>query len=258
MIKFVKTLIVKLFTIFIVMTLHQTVYGEIQKELQKGFVYLQDIDPTIKQNIIYATSNNFMGEPAPGYNKPIAILTKEAAIALKKTQAALKSHGYSLVVFDAYRPTRAVKFFSTLPEKKSLIEKLKNTYFPRVKPEDLFELGYIARKSAHSRGSTVDVSLIKLDNEFWVKPRVRPRTLADGTKLNYLDYNLEDFGVHVDFADDASHHGSLLVNEQQQEMREFLKKHMTENGFKPISTEYWHYRLADEPYPDEYFDFSID
>lgn len=251
-----KTLLKIFFSIFIVMfiTFNQNIYAK----LQEGFVYLQDIDSSIKQNIIYATSNNFMGEPAPGYNKAVAILTKKAALALKKVQDTLKSHGYSLVVFDAYRPERAVKFFATLPQKTKLMKNLKDIYFPRVSPEAIFELGYVATKSSHSRGSTVDVSLIKVDNEFWAKPKVYLRMLADDIKFHYLDYNLEDFGVHIDFFDVSSHHDSSLVTQKQQEMREFLKKHMTENGFKPLNNEYWHYTLENEPYPNKYFDFPIE
>src|SRR3990167_324207 len=129
----------------------------------KGFVYLHEIDPTIIISLRYNSSENFLGTCVDSYKKPVLIITEQAAMALKEVQTAVKKDGYSLVVYDAYRPQQAVNHFmrwSKDPKEQSK----KPQYYPRIDKAKVFELGYVAEKSAHSRGSTVDVTLIKLKN----------------------------------------------------------------------------------------------
>ena len=137
---------------------------EILKNLPEGFAYLKDIDPSIIINLRYTKSSNFVGEPIKGYNSSTAgIITLEAGKALKNIQEKLKNDGFSLVLYDSYRPQQAVDRFVEWSE--DLIDQNdKEWFYPRIEKKNLFELGYIAKESGHSRGSTVDVSIIELES----------------------------------------------------------------------------------------------
>ena len=126
----------------------------------KAFVYLHEIDPTILVSLRYNSKENFLGKHVDGYKKSVVILTQQAAEALKKVQEDVKKDGYSLVVYDAYRPQQAVDNFMRWSEDvKDQVKK--DHYYPRVNKADVFDLGYVAKKSGHSRGSTIDLTLIK-------------------------------------------------------------------------------------------------
>ncbi len=198
------------------------------------FVYLHQVIPNIKLDMRYYSNDNFMGTPVDGYNKPVALFTGEAASVLKMVQVELEKDGLGLKVFDSYRPQKAVNHFirwatmlgDTLTKKK---------YYPDVRKTDLFELGYIAERSGHTRGSTLDLTIVSLDS---------------GMEL--------DMGAPWDFFGEISNHGTKLVNKQQQANRDILLKVMKKFGFRPYQNEWWHYTLENEPYPDTYFDFDIE
>ena len=198
-----------------------------------GFVLLNDFVPHIVQEIRYYSTYNFIGERIDGYEEPIALLTREAARALKSVSNEMIVQGYRLKVFDAYRPAAAVKQFILWGIEDTDI-RMKPYFYPDLEKTELFARGYIARRSSHSRGSAVDLTLLDM------------RT---GKEL--------DMGSPFDLFSPLSHPDSREVTEAQFENRMFLQNAMTRNGFKPIYCEWWHFSLRDEPYPDTYFEFPV-
>jgi zinc D-Ala-D-Ala dipeptidase len=203
--------------------------------LPEGFVYVKEIIPGIKLEMRYYTEDNFVGQRIDGYEKPRCILTKQAAAALKKVQEELKTFGLELKIFDAYRPQQAVDHFVRWAKDLGDV-KMKAKYYPDVDKKNLFRDGYIAAKSGHSRGSTVDVTIISLDSK---------KTLE------------LDMGTGFDFFGPLSWPDSKAVKPDQRAHRMLLQTLMTKHGFKPLQEEWWHFTLKDEPFPDTYFDFPI-
>lgn len=226
----------------------------------KGFVYLHEVDPTIRISVRYAGSENFVGKPVDGYKRPVIIMTQQAAQALQKVQAAVQKDGYSLIVYDAYRPQRAVNHFMRWSEDVADQTK-KSAYYPRVNKADVFELGYVAKRSGHSRGSTVDLTLIKTEQEL-VDIETRDRKLLDGFTIQLLDDGTVDMGSSFDLFDVASHYANDLIEEKFKARRAYLKDVMEAHGFKNYAREWWHFTLKNEPYPadqsESYFDFEVE
>lgn len=202
--------------------------------LPEGFVYVKDVIPSVRLDIRYYSGHNFVGTRIDGYNAPTAILTSEAAEALKKAAEILDEQGYLIKIFDAYRPLRAVEHFLIWAQDLD-DQKMKEFYYPEVDKARVFELGYVALRSGHSRGSTVDLTLVYKD------------TLEE-----------VDMGSPFDFFGPISHHGTDLITPEQEANRNILRDAMVAAGFEPYPNEWWHYRLVDEPYPDRYFDFPVD
>lgn len=209
-------------------------FGISAQKMHKDFVYLSDVDASIKTELRYFSNQNFIGKPIDGYKKDCVILTKQSAEALKKIQTILKKEGLSLKVFDAYRPQQAVNHFVRWA--RVLNDTLmKKEYYPNVPKSQLFQQGFIASKSGHTRGSTVDITLIKLNT---------------GEEL--------DMGSVYDFFGEESHPFYKKITKKQQENRLYLRKIMLENGFNPYDNEWWHFTLKNEPFPDTYFNFPIE
>ena len=197
------------------------------------FVLLKNEIPYIKERIRYSGYENFIGKPVSGYEGDVAILTKEAANALKKANEEFNKLGFGIVVYDAYRPMRAVEEFVKWTEDLN-DTKMKQKFYPNINKSDMIKNGYISKKSGHSRGSTIDLSLYDL------------RT-----------YNYLDMGGEFDYFGEKSHYDYKGLTIEQKENRKILRDTMVKYGFKPISTEWWHFTLIDEPYKDEYFDFPV-
>lgn len=225
--------------------------------LPKGFEYLDRIDPTIMQNVIYYGQNNFIGKRINGYKSPRIILTKEAAVALNNVQQELQRDNFSLVLYDAYRPSKAVQHFVNWGENVT-DQQMKESYYPYIDKNEIFKLGYLAKKSTHSRGSTVDLTIIELGKELISNPQMTKRTLTDGRIIPYFDDNTLDMYSSVDLMDLASAHDSKLIPSLYLQNRNYLRSKMQNHNFKEYSVEWWHYTLQDEPYPDQYFDFDIE
>jgi zinc D-Ala-D-Ala dipeptidase len=226
----------------------------------KGFVYLSEIDPSIIVSLRYATTENFVGMPVNGYKKAVCMLTKQAAEALKKVQEDVKKDGYCLVVYDAYRPQQAVDhFISWSTDLKD--QHKKDRYYPRVDKDKVFELGYVDKRSGHSRGSTVDLTLIKAGKSPCTISE-KKRVLADGYTVKLLDDGTRDMGASFDLFDTASHSENNLIDDKYKVRRAYLKKIMEKNGFKNYPKEWWHFTLLGEPYPADqessYFNFPIE
>lgn len=226
----------------------------------KGFVYLHEIDPTILVSLRYYSNENFVGSHVDGYKKSVVIMTRQAAEALKKVQDEVIKDGYCLVVYDAYRPQRAVNHFMRWSE-DVLNQAKKSHYYPRVNKADVFELGYVAKRSGHSRGSTVDLTIIEIGHELHDIIE-KNRTLLDGYSIKYLDDGTVDMGSSFDLFDIASHFENNVVEEKYKALRTYLKAVMEKHGFNNYAEEWWHFTLKNEPFPkyrdDSYFNFPIE
>ena len=202
-------------------------------DLPEGFIKLNDIDSAIIVDLKYNTKSNFTGKIVRGYKSNNAILSNEASIALINAQNDFKKLGYSLIVFDAYRPQSAVDFF--FEWSKDLNDTInKNSYYPNINKSQLFAQGYIAKKSGHSRGSTVDVSLVDLSTM---------KQIDMGSIYDYFGIQSSTFYPNI--------------SDLQKNNRMILYKIMINNGFKNYSKEWWHFTLENEPF-QEYFDFLVD
>lgn len=201
--------------------------------LPEGFVLVGEAIPDALLDIRYYTTYNFVGARIDGYEAPVAVLTREAADALKLVSDDMKAQGLRLVIYDAYRPQRAVDHFARWAEDIA-DTRMKAVFYPDVDKADLFEKGFIARRSGHSRGSTVDLTL-----------------------LDEATGKLLDMGGPFDFFGELSHPDYAGVTAQQHENRMLLQSSMVKRGYKPLSTEWWHFTLVDEPYPKTFFDFPV-
>lgn len=233
-----------------------------QEARDKGFVYLHEIDPTIRVSLRYYGDENFVGRPIVGYKKSVVVILRAAAEALKKVQQEVQKDGYSLVVYDAYRPQKAVDDFVAWGERVQDCCK-KRSYYPRLDKARVFELDYIAKRSGHTRGSTVDLTIINIDEQLH-DVVVSERVLKDGTVIRYLDDGTVDMGSSFDMFDEVSHTKTNLVAAEFAKMRSYLKNVMGKYGFKNYPDEWWHftyYRNKHEQYPADsdssYFNFDI-
>ncbi len=195
--------------------------------------FLSDEVQPIQTDVRYFSADNFVGEVITGYNAEKILMTLEAALALAAIQIELGERGLGLKVFDAYRPQQAVDDFARWAEDINDTS-TKAEYYPNIAKQDLFSLGYIAAQSGHSRGSTVDLTLVEL---------------ITGDEL--------DMGAPWDLFDPISWPTSLEVSLPQKTNRETLREIMLRYGFNPLREEWWHFTLDDEPFPDTYFDFPI-
>ncbi len=198
-----------------------------------GFVLLSDMIPSIVQEIRYFSTYNFVGDRIDGYEEPCAILTKEAARALKTVSNEMLVQGYRLKIFDTYRPACAVKHFVLWGIEDQDI-RMKPYFYPDLEKQELFLKGYVAKKSSHSRGSTVDLTLLDMKT---------------GKEL--------DMGSPFDLFSEKSHPDFRGITEEQYENRMILRNVMLRNRFAPIDCEWWHFTLENEPYPDTYFDLPL-
>ena len=198
-----------------------------------GFVLLSDYVGDIVQEIRYYSTYNFIGDRIDGYEEPCALLTIEAARALKAVSNKANVMGYRLKIFDAYRPSCAVRHF-VMWGIEDLDQRMKTFFYPDLEKEELFEKGYIAGQSSHSRGSTVDLTFLDMKS---------------GKEV--------DMGSPFDYFSEISHPDFQGITEEQYTNRMLLRNLMAKNGFEPIDCEWWHFTLKDEPFPDTYFEFPV-
>jgi D-alanyl-D-alanine dipeptidase len=201
--------------------------------MQPGFVFLDEVLRGVRWDAKYATWDNFTGTPVDGYELNRIVGSDALAAALLEAQHHAARQGFGLLLWDAYRPQRAVNRFlewSELPENG----RTKARFYPNIERAEMFTGGYVAPRSGHSRGSAVDLTLYGL-----------------------LTGDLVAMGGDHDFMDERSHHGARGVSEGEARNRETLCSIMEASGFDPYAREWWHYVLRDEPHPDTYFDFPI-
>lgn len=220
------------------------------------FVDVKNLIPQIELDMRYYTIHNFVGRKINGYLAPVCLLTKPAANALKLVEGRLLAIGLTLKVYDCYRPQRAVNDFA------NWATQINNTamqaeFYPTVAKKDLFKEGYIDYHSGHSRGSTLDLTIVPVNS---IIPNY-----AKGTKLvnctepqnkRFPDNSL-DFGTGFDCFSPVAHPSYQEVSAQARANRLLLQSLMQQAGFKPLDTEWWHFTLVNEPYSNTYFDFPV-
>ena len=202
-------------------------------KLPRGFVYIDEVINDVVIDIRYSNDNNFIGKKINGYNQSAAIGTKELALALQEIQNDLKHFGYGVKIFDAYRPQKAVNHFSRWSTNDDVL--MKDLFYPNIEKRALFKKGYIASRSGHSRGSTIDLTIINLKTK---------EELDMGTSYDF-------FGI------ESSYDYSGLTYEQNSN-RLLLYSVMKKYGFKSLKSEWWHFTLENEPFPDTYFNFNVE
>ena len=198
-----------------------------------AFVLLSDYVPGIIQEIRYFSTYNFIGDRIDFYEQPCAIITKQAARALRTISNELNVMGYKMKVFDAYRPAGAVRHFVMWGIEDTDI-RMKEYFYPDLEKQELFSKGYVASKSSHSRGSTIDLTLFDMKT---------------GKEV--------DMGSPFDMFSEVSHPDYKGITDEQYRNRMVLRNVMVRNGFEPIDCEWWHFTLKDEPFPDTYFEFPV-
>lgn len=225
----IKAIVILLFLSFTTISDNST-----NSSLHKDFVYLKEMMPNLRSDLRYYGSNNFVGQPLEGYNAPKCILSKEAAEALFKVQAEFERIGFGLLIYDAYRPQQAVDFVIGWAEDDS-DTLMKDDYYPNVDKKDLFTKGYIAKQSGHSRGSTVDLTIVSLKTR-----------------------HILNMGSPYDLFDEKSNTDYPNITKNQHALRMLLKRRMEKHGFQSYDKEWWHFTLKNEPFPKTYFDFPVE
>ena len=218
---------------------------------------IADAVPGVIVEMRYRTAHNFLGRRVPGYREPVCIVTRQTAAALARVQASVRRRGYTLKVYDCYRPQRSVDAFVAWG-KRLRDQRMKAEFYPRVDKRRVFKDGYIAAKSGHSRGSTVDLTLVR-------RPAARQERYRRGDRLKdcaaparrRFGDNSIDMGTGYDCFDPLSHPFNARVTGVQRRNRLYLRRAMLAQGFIGLETEWWHFTLREEPYPETFFDFPV-
>ncbi len=227
-------------------------------DIPEGVVEIRDVIPDAVMDIRYFTEHNFVGARVDGYEAPKCYLTREAAHALAGVQADLRPFGFGIKIYDCYRPQRAVDHFVRWAREVDNTA-TRTEFYPTVDKRYLFRDGYIAEKSSHSRGSTVDLSIVELP------PATQPAFVLEKTvqkecflpRDERFSDNSIDMGTGFDCFHERSHPENPDLGRDQRLNRLLLKTLMEKHGFVYYDKEWWHFTLADEPFPDTYFDFVI-
>jgi len=201
--------------------------------MNDDFAYVEDLAPGIRWDAKYATWDNFTGKPVDGYLANRIVGTRALCEALERAEKQAESFGFGLLLWDGYRPQRAVDSFLRWSQ-QSEDGRTKPRHYPNIDRAEMFDMGYVAAKSGHSRGSTVDLTLYHLDTG-----------------------ELAPMGGGHDLMDPISHHGAEGITRVDAANRQYLCSIMNACGFSSYDCEWWHYTLKDEPYPDTYFDFPV-
>jgi zinc D-Ala-D-Ala dipeptidase len=223
--------------------------------LPVGFVYLRDVDPSIVQDMRYAFRDNFVGRPLPGYDAAECVLRRDVAMALAKVQADLAGADFSLKVYDCYRPTRAVRAMAEWAHDGARVSPTKR-FFPDLQKRNLFALGYIASRSAHSTGTAIDLTLVKRPTAPVAPfdPAASYGACTGPASARAPDSSL-DMGTGFDCFDDKSHTHSGAIDAEQKRQRGVLVAAMSRHGFKNYFREWWHFSFG--PQPGQRYDFLI-
>lgn len=221
--------------------------------LPDGFVHLSAIDPGIRQDIRYAGSFNFTGRPVAGYRAAECILTDKAARALSAVQRDLAGRGLMLVVWDCYRPARAVQDFMAW-SRDAADDRMRAVFYPEVDKGRLAVEGYISPRSTHSRGSTVDVGLARVGEAPGTRGGQGACTAPAGQRV---DEGTLDLGTAFDCFDPRSGLADPRVGPDARANRLILHQAMTRHGFRGYPREWWHFQLRNEPFPGQVFDFPV-
>jgi D-alanyl-D-alanine dipeptidase len=222
-----------------------------------GVVDLKSINPDILVEAAYSSDWNFIGRPIDGYKSNKCYLTSKAAKALSEVQKDVSKQGYSLLVFDCYRPQRAVNQFVSWTKDTS-DSKMQSVFYPDEVKKDLIKRGYIDSKSGHSRASTVDLTLVRT-GKFQSKDFNLKAKAVNDCRISQKveDTGQVDMGTTFDCFSELAHTANLSIPEKSQKNRKILKSAMEKQGFANYPKEWWHFVLKDEPYKSDYFDFEV-
>jgi D-alanyl-D-alanine dipeptidase len=224
----------------------------------RDFVDAKTVIPDLIVEIRYAGANNFMGRPIPGYRAARCLLTQDAAKGLQCAADALRPRGFALKVYDCYRPQTAVNAFVAWG-RDLRDQKMKLEFYPEIDKRSLFNSGYIASRSGHSRGSTVDLTIVALSSsQASYDPGTSSFRACDSDAGVRTDDGSTDMGTGFDCFSRLSHTRSTGVNSLQQANRKLLHTSMRQCGWTNNRNEWWHYTLAGEPYPGTFFDFPVE
>jgi len=229
-----------------------------RSSLPEEFVNLQEAVPTLEISPRYATPFNFTGRIVAGYQAAKVVLTRQAAEALGRVQEEALNRGFSLVVYDGYRPQKAVMDFVRWFSEPDILDH-QRVYYPFCAKADLVSDGYISKTSSHTRGSTVDLTLKRLGTPLrlpqdWI---LRSLRLKDDRQIPVQEDGTLPMGGHFDLFDISSHGTSCLLGEDMKNNRKMLADLMMDKGFEPYEKEWWHFRFSREPFPYHGFDFDI-
>jgi D-alanyl-D-alanine dipeptidase len=243
-----------LLTIFITLTLSVQYFSQ---NIPEGFVEIREIIPDVSLDLRYLTNHNFLGVPVDGYRTEKCYITKAAADSLAKVQEELRKFNLSLKIYDAYRPQHAVDHFVRWA--KDLSDTLtKKEFYPTVDKSRLFVDGYIAEKSGHSRGSTIDLTIVPIPLPYQPEFDINNQCECFESIDKRFKDNSIDMGTGFDCFHSLSHTENINLTPQQRANRLLLKSLMNKYGFKNLAEEWWHFTLRNEPYPSTYFDFIIE
>ena len=225
------------------------------RDLPAGFVYLRDVDPSIAQDMRYASANNFTGRPLPGYDAAECVLRREVAVALKRVQEDLARGGFGLKVYDCYRPTRAVAAMARWANDGTRDDPTKR-FYPTLEKHTLFGLGYIASQSAHSTGIAIDLTMVRVPTATAAPydPAARYGAGTAPAAQRAPDSSI-DMGTGFDCFDLKSHTASDAIGAEPKRWRGVLLQAMARHGFKNYFREWWHFTYGARP--PQAFDFPI-
>jgi D-alanyl-D-alanine dipeptidase len=214
--------------------------AQAQGRLPEGLIYLRAVDPSIPQDMRYATANNFTGHPLPGYDTPDCVLRRPVALALKRVQIEFARQNLSLKVYDCYRPTCAVAAMARWAHDAKATPDT-HRFYPRLKKDRLFALGYIASHSAHSRGVAVDLTVVPAGSQQPAyDPNARYGACTNSSDARAPDNSL-DMGTGYDCFDSKSFTRDTTISPQQRANRDILLEAMRRNGFANYKREWWHF-----------------
>lgn len=227
------------------------------QNIPDGFIEIREVIPDIILDLRYLTTHNFLGIPVEGYKAEKCYITKAAADSLSKVQSELRKFNLSLKIYDAYRPQQAVDHFVRWA--KDLSDTLtKKEFYPSVDKSRLFVDGYIAEKSGHSRGSTIDLTIVPLPLPYQPEFDIKNQCECFKSVDERFKDNSIDMGTGFDCFHSHSHTENIEITPQQRANRILLKSLMDNYGFRNLAEEWWHFTLRNEPFPDTYFDFVIE
>ncbi|EAB9925697.1 D-alanyl-D-alanine dipeptidase [Salmonella enterica subsp. enterica] len=230
--------------------------SHIDLQQPKDVVDITTVAPDVQVDMRYFTSHNFIGRSIKGYNAPVCLLTRPAANAVKQVADRLHPFGLTLKIYDCYRPQSAVNDFIAWAKDPSQ-NQMKNEFYPQVEKNRLFEEGYLVAKSSHSRGSTLDLTIVPLDSKIPIYHPGRPLVNCTASAAQRSPDNSLDFGTGFDCFSPLSHPDNVMLTAQQRANRLLLQTLMRDAGFTPLDTEWWHFSLIHEPYPNTWFDFPV-
>jgi len=231
--------------------------ADVQTQRPADFVNVQKRVPQIQTDMRYLMAHNFVGRRVHGYKAPVCLLTEPAAQALQSVVLRLLPMGLTLKVYDCYRPQTAVNDFAAWASDVKDV-KMRTEFYPTVDKTRLFDDGYIAYQSGHSRGSTVDVTIVPLASPIPAQASGQKQVSCTAPVSQRTPDNSLDFGTGFDCFSPVSHPDDQSVPPPARANRLLLQSLMEQAGFKRLDTEWWHFTLANEPYPSTYFDFPVD